>query len=119
MRFLWMAFVLLLTASPAIAQDALSGTWNSSLGGLTLKFDSMTGTYTMSLPNQTEYEGDYTISGQSVTFDNEFGSQVCPGLQGIYNYNGVVNSMEFVVIEDQCTSRRDHLRGTWTNAGML
>ena len=119
MRCTLFAFVLFLLAGPAFAQDALSGTWNSSLGGMTLKFDSMTGTYTMSLPNQTEYDGDYTISGQSVTLENGFGSQVCPGLQGRYNFNNIVNSIEFVVIEDQCTSRRDHLRGTWTNSGML
>ncbi len=119
MKAAWIALAVLLTATPAAAQDSLSGTWNSGLGGMTLKFDSTMETYTMELQNQTTYQGDYTVSGQSVTFENAFGSQVCPGVKGIYNFNVLANSVEFLVIEDQCTARRDHLRGTWTSTSLL
>ena len=119
MKAVGIALAVLLMTAPAVAQDSLSGTWNSGLGGMTLKFDSTMGTYTMDLQNQTTYEGDYTVSGQSVTFENAFGSQMCPGVKGIYNFNVLANSVEFLVIEDQCTARRDQLRGTWTNAGLL
>lgn len=119
MKALGIALALLLMAAPAVAQDSLSGTWNSGQGGMTLKFDSTMETYTMELQNQTSYEGDYTVSGQSVTFENAFGSHMCPGVKGIYNYNVLANSVEFLVIEDQCTARRDQLRGTWTSASLL
>jgi hypothetical protein len=118
MRPILFAAVLVLLAGPAIAQDALTGTWNSDLGGATLKFDG-SGSYTMTTPGEADYKGKYTLSGQSVTFEDAFGSQVCPGTQGIYNFNMIVNSVEFSAIDDFCTARRDRLRGTWTNAGML
>ncbi len=119
MKVLGFTLAVLLMAVPAVAQDSLSGTWNSGLGGMKLTFDSTMETYTMELQNQTSYQGDYTVSGQSVTFENAFGSQMCPGVKGIYNFNVLANSVEFLVIEDQCTARRDQLRGTWTNAGLL
>ncbi|MEM7123004.1 MAG: hypothetical protein AAF563_17115 [Pseudomonadota bacterium] len=119
MKAVGIVVAVLLVTAPVVAQDSLSGTWNSGLGGMTLKFDSTMGTYTLDLQNQTSYEGDYTVSGQSVTFENAFGSQMCPGVKGIYNFNVLANSVEFLVIEDQCTARRDQLRGTWTNAGLL
>jgi hypothetical protein len=118
MRRILMTVVLVLLAGPAHAQDALSGTWKSSLGDATLTFKN-DGTYTISSPGQFDYGGKYTLSGQSVTFEDAFGSQTCPGIQGIYNFNMVVNSLEFMPIDDFCTARRDMLRGDWTNTGML
>jgi hypothetical protein len=117
MRRLLLTLALAVVAGPVSAQDALTGTWTSDLGGATLKFDN--GDYTITSPGEFDYGGAYTISGQSVTFEDNFGSQVCPGIQGIYNFNMIVNSVEFAPIDDRCAARLDHLRGTWTNSGML
>jgi hypothetical protein len=118
MRRLLVTLALVPIAGPAFAQDALTGTWTSDLGGATLKFDN-DGSYTIVSPGEFDYGGTYTLSGQSVTFEDDFGSQVCPGIQGIYNFNMIVNSVEFAPIDDRCAARLDHLRGTWTNSGML
>ena len=117
LRFLVLVIALLI-AGPAWAQNALTGTWKSDLGSATLTFES-DGTYKLTSPGEFDYGGKYTLSGQSVTFEDAFGSQVCPGIQGIYNFNMVVNSIEFVPVDDFCAERRDHLRGNWTNAGLL
>jgi hypothetical protein len=116
MRRLLLIVILMCSASPALAQNALVGTWKSELGDSAIAIKS-DGTYTITSPGQFDYNGKYTVSGQSVTFEDAFGSQFCPGIKGTYNFNVVVNSLRFEAVEDFCNARRDLMRGDWTNTG--
>ena len=116
MRRLLLTLALILTTSPTFAQNALVGTWQSESGTTTLALKN-DNTYTLSSPGQFDHNGKYTMSGQSITLEDAFGSQFCPGIKGIYNFNVVVNSLRFEAVDDFCTARRDLLRGDWTNTG--
>jgi len=117
MRCLLLIIVLMFAAGPAFAQNALTGTWTSDMGDSTLTFQA-DGTYSLTPSGQSEYKGKYTISGSSATFEDAFGSQICPGTPGVYNFNILINSLEFDPVDDFCTQRRDLLRGNWTKSGM-
>ncbi len=100
---------------PIAPEELLLGTWERTtdrgLFRLTLRADgSLTGAQ---VEDNTTIEGTYTLEGGTLTFfDDECG----PTVGGVYQFSVTEQSLQFTVINDACSGRRDAVHGVWASS---
>jgi hypothetical protein len=68
-------------------------------------------------PTHTQYDvtGNYTITGNTFTFVNLAGASSCPmGDTGVYTFTVNNNTLNLVLISDQCSGRGMYTPGDYT-----
>ncbi len=99
---------------PIPPEDLLLGTWEriTDLGQTRLTFRadrSLTATQV----GNTTIEGTYTLEGGTLAF---FDDDCGPTVGGVYQFSVTDQSLQFTVINDACSDRRDAVHGVWASS---
>jgi len=99
---------------PIAPEELLLGTWERTTGEglfrLTFRADS---SFTAArVVDDTSIEGTYALEGGTLTFfDDECG----PTVGGVYQFSVTDQSLQFTVINDECSGRSDVVHGAWAS----
>jgi len=110
-----LAAALLLAALPAVAQQSLVGSWQSTEEDIVMTFAD-DGTYLMQPPGgRSPTHGKWTMADNVVSFTNDPGSERCDGVTGTWSLlPQSEGSIAFVLVEDDCRPREKFLPLPWT-----
>ncbi|WP_420392332.1 hypothetical protein [Acuticoccus sp.] len=102
-----------LAAGVASEPDPLVGRWEDPRDGLRLAVEA-DGTYTVAPTDRAALTGTWSRDvADVVTFTNDADAAVCAGVPGRYEAIVSREQASFVVLEDACTPRMDHLEDTF------
>ena len=122
MLFVLMAFLLMGCSSTSADEDEVSP--EEALQGSWLRIVDLTqirlvinadGTFTVSYDDLT-FEGDYQFDANGLLVVRDMG---CGTLSGVYSMTFTEESRSLILglVEDNCRTRLDRWRGTWTRVG--
>jgi len=106
------AATVVIGLTAAQADDGLTGTWRSTLDGLTMALHDDS-SFLVVWPDGSELQGSYTQTDAVVSFENAPPDPGCGGNVGTYRVELAAQSAIFFAVEDACAGRREHLEATW------
>ena len=106
-------------AKPVESDSAIVGNW------IKMAPYPQTATRTLTLKSDNSYEsdftgdgtidvsGEYSLSGNQITFQDRTGEHACPDMKGMYNFSVAENQLQFSLIKDECKGRAHAILGAW------
>jgi hypothetical protein len=106
-------------AKPVESDSAIVGNW------IKMAPYPQTITRTLTLKSDHRYEsdftgdgtidvsGEYSLSGNQITFQDKAGAHACPDMKGMYNFSVAENQLQFSLIKDECKGRAHAILEIW------